>query len=302
VSLSGLVLPTPTLFDDDGQLDPDRNRRFIEGLVHDGVTRVFPLGSLGEFPIVDEGERSVLLRSVRDGAADGAELWVGVGAAATRQAVRHVQEAERLGAQGLIAVPPFYLRPTEASVADHFRALKRATSLPLFAYNIPGKVGYALAPALVRRLAEEGVLQGLKDTAGSIASVRAFLAALPTGFPVLPGDDGLASDAVRAGAAGAVMGTANVAPRLGLRLLEALRQEKTEEAKRLQALVDRLAAVLELGPFPSTGKFLAHHVRGAPDGYREPYGPLTDDERRAVLAGFAPLEASFEEFLREPLP
>jgi 4-hydroxy-tetrahydrodipicolinate synthase len=300
VTLSGLVVPTPTLFDPDGELDPVRNRHYASVLSRAGVGHLFPLGSLGEFPVLEEAERSLLVRGVREGVAGAADLWVGVGAPSTRRAVRQAVAAEEDGAAAVVAVPPYYLRPTEAAIADYYRAIRGATSLPLLAYNIPSKVGYALSPGLLRGLADGQVVNGLKDTAGSLESVRAFLKALPAGFPIFPGDDAVASAAIAEGAAGAVLGTANVAPRLGIRLVEALRHQQLDEAKRIQGVVDRLAEALARGPFPSAGKFLARYVRRADDGYRAPYVALTDDEERAVLAGYTPLAATLEEFLREP--
>jgi dihydrodipicolinate synthase/N-acetylneuraminate lyase len=299
VSLSGLVVPTPTLFDADGALDLDRNRRFHAGLLAAGIDHLFPLGSLGEFPSVEEEERDRLLGAVQSVLKGTADLWVGVGAPSTRLAVRRAKDAQDHGAAVMLAVPPFYLRPTEASILEYYRAIHQASPAPLLAYNIPAKVGYALSPALVHRLASEGTLAGVKDTAGSIVSVQSFLTGAPPGFAVFPGDDPLASAALAAGAAGAVMGLANIVPGLALALIRAARANATEEVLKHQAVIDRLAHVVAVGPFPSTGKYLAHHLRGAPDGYRSPYVELTDEEERAVTAAIAPLRAVLDPYLRE---
>jgi 4-hydroxy-tetrahydrodipicolinate synthase len=299
MSLQGLVVPTPTLFDGDGAFDPDRNRRFHEGIVAAGVDHLFPLGSLGEFPSVEEDERDRLLDLVQGTLKGSTDLWVGVGAPSTRLAVRRARCARDREAAVLLAVPPYYLRPTEAAIAEYYRAISKASAVPVLAYNIPAKVGYALTPSFVHALAREGTLVGIKDTAGSIESVRGFLKDAPAGFVVFPGDDPLAGSAIAAGAAGAVMGLANIAPGLGIALVKAALQKKPEEVAKHQAIVDRLAAVVAMGPFPSTGKYLAHHLRGAPDGYRLPYGPLTDDEEHAVIVALTPLKADLEPYLRE---
>ena len=297
--LGGLTVPTPTLFDTDGSVDRDRNRRFVDGICRAGVDHVFPLGSLGEFPSLDEPERATLLAGVFDGLRAPVDVWVGVGAPSTRRAVARSRAAADAGAKAVIAVPPYYLRPTEAAIADYYRAIARESPVPLLAYNIPSKVGYALSPALVHDLAREGVLAGIKDTAGSLDSVRGFLTGAPPGFAVVPGDDPLASAAIAAGAAGAVMGLANIVPKLPVELVRASGRPGDAGIPRLQGLVDRLAHAVSAGPFPSTGKFLAHTLRGAPDGYRDPYGALTDREERAVVAALAPLRAELEPFLRE---
>jgi 4-hydroxy-tetrahydrodipicolinate synthase len=295
--LEGLCVPLPTLFDDEGRLEAARNTEFARGLVAAGVRHLFALGSLGEFPSLSEEERSELLRSVADGLGSGAELWAGCGAPSTPQAVRFARAAEAAGAAVLVAVPPYYLRPTERAIERYYRELRRATSRPLLAYNIPSLVGYALAPELVHRLGREGVLAGVKDTAGSLASVASFLADAPPGFAILPGDDALAAQAIAAGAVGAIMGSANVLPRLALALVAGARSGRAVEAEARQAEVDGLLEVIRAGPFPATDKFLAEHLRGARVGYRSPYDPLAPEERTRVLAALEPRAAALRRWL-----
>lgn len=291
MEFAGLVVPTPTLFGVDGALSPEANGRFLRGLSDSGVPHLFVLGSLGEFPSVDEDERTVLVRTAIASLPDGTDVWVGVGAPATARAVRYAREAAAQGAAAVVAVPPYYLRPTDEAILSYYRAIHAATALPLFAYNIPTKVGYALSPELVHRLSRERVLTGIKDTAGAAESVHGFLDHAPTGFGVLPGDDVLARWAIQEGSVGAVMGTANVAPRLGLALVEAARRGDEPRATELQRLVERLSHVIGIGPFPSTVKFLAHRFREAPEGYRAPYEALTASEADRVAANMDALAA-----------
>ncbi|HKV89899.1 MAG TPA: dihydrodipicolinate synthase family protein [Thermoplasmata archaeon] len=287
--LSGLAVPVPTLFDEAGALDPGRNGAFVRALCTAGVEHVFLLGSLGEFPLVEESERKALVEVDVESLTGKSDAWVGVGAPSTRLAVRYATAAEEAGAAALIAVPPYYLHPTPASIAHYYRALRDATKVPLLAYNIPSLVGYPLDPVLVHRLARERILDGIKDTAGFLASVEGFLHGAPDGFPVLPGDDILAADAIAKGAKGAIMGSANIVPKLGVALVRAAAAHETARASELQLLVNRLVRALHAGPFPSTDKFLAEQAWGAKVGYRSPYEPLTAEEQRAVLAEFDPL-------------
>lgn len=291
MELAGLAVPTPTLFDANGDLDPARNAAFLEGLTAAGVDHLFVLGSVGEFASVSDPERSALLKAAEPALRARTDLWVGVGAPATRRAVAYAREAEAARADALVAVPPYYLRPTDSSIVAYYRTIHAAVGVPLLAYNIPSKVGYALSVEVVHRLAREGTVVGVKDTSGSMASLSGFLRGAPDGFTVFPGDDVLASRAVAAGASGAVMGTANVVPTLAVELVAAARSGDRGRAARLQEVVDRLASVVHEGPFPSTLKFLAHRWRGAPEGYRSPYDPLTPAEEERVLAAFHALDA-----------
>ena len=295
--LEGLSAPVPTLFDSEGAVDPKRNARFARELCDARVDHLFVLGSTGEFPSITPPERGPLIEAVVESATGTTDVWVGCGAPSTAQAVGFAKEAERLGADAIVAVPPYYLHPTVRAVDHYYRALREAVAVPLLAYNIPSLVGYAIPPSLVHTLARERVLSGLKDTGGSLESVTAFLTGAPEGLAIFPGDPPFASAAIERGAKGAVMAVANVVPKLCVELVATARRGDRTRARELQPLVDRLVAVAKSGPSPSTIKFLASHLRGAEVGYRAPYEPLTAEEQAAVLARLEPIRPLLQPFL-----
>ncbi len=299
MDLGGLVVPVPTLFGDDGTLDTGRNSKFARALSERRVEHLFVLGSLGEFPCVRNEERAKLIDTVVESVTGATDVWVGVGAPSTAEAVRFADQAEALGAAALVAVPPYYLRPTEAAVERYFRALADEASVPLLAYNIPSHVGYALSPDLVHRLARDRVLAGIKDTTDSLASLEGFLDDRPDGFAVLPGNDRFASAGIGRGAAGAVMGLGNLVPDLCGKLVRAARAADRATASEAQQLVDALAAVVDSGPFPSTVKLLAHRLRRAEVGYRAPFEALTPEEEARVLDRLRPLEKELAPYLTD---
>ena len=296
MTVEGLAVPTATHFDASGAIDSNANREFLVGLAGAGADHLFVLGSLGEFPSIEDDERAGLVRSASDALRGGTDLWIGVGAPTTSRAVRYTRAAQVASAAAVVAVPPYYLQPTEAAIASYYRAIHAECRVPLLAYNIPAKVGYALRPEMVHRLARQGVIQGIKDTAGSPASLLAFLTGAPPEFAVLPGDDSLVRWAIGQGSPGAVMGTANIAPKLGVSLVRAARSGDRDRVEALQGLVDRLEHAVRIGPFPSTVKFLAHRFRGTPHGYRSPYDALTPAEAEQVLAAFRMLEGELAPF------
>ena len=213
------------------------------------------------------------------------------------QAIAFAQEAERYGAAALVAVPPYYLHPSLAAIDRYYRAIAKAVTRPLLAYNNPGLVGYALAPSLVHTLAREGVLAGMKDTSGSLESVAAFLTGAPEGFAVFPGDPPLASAAIERGAKGAVMAVANVVPKLCQELVTAARHGDRTRSRELQPLVDRLVEASKAGPSPSSIKFLTARLTGVEVGYRAPYEALTREEEDAVLSRVDPIRSDLAPFL-----
>jgi 4-hydroxy-tetrahydrodipicolinate synthase len=297
MSLEGLAVPVLTLFDSLGAVDPDRNGRFARRLSETPVDHLFVLGSTGEFPSVTPTERGPLIEAVVRSTTGKTDVWVGCGAPSTAQAVAFAQEAERIGASALVAVPPYYLHPTALAIDHYYRAIRKAVTVPLLAYNNPALVGYALAPSLLHALGREGVLAGMKDTSGSLASVRAFLHGAPESFGVLPGDPPLASASIERGAKGAVMAVANVVPKLCSELVTAARRGDRGRSQELQSLVDRLVEATKAGPSPSTVKFLAARLGGVEVGYRAPYEPLTPEEEAAVLARVEPIRPLLAPFL-----
>jgi 4-hydroxy-tetrahydrodipicolinate synthase len=295
--LEGLSVPVPTLFDAKGAVDLGRNSRFARDLSAVHVDHLFLLGSTGEFPSITPTERGPLIEVVVESTTGTTDVWVGCGAPSTAQAVAFAEEAERIGAAALVAVPPYYLHPSLSAIDHYYRALRKAVTVPLLAYNNPSLVGYALPPSLLHALARDGVLAGMKDTSGSLDSVTAFLRGAPEGFAVFPGDPPLAASAIERGAKGAVMAVANVVPKLCLELVTAARRGDRARTPELQSLVDRLVEATKAGPSPSTIKFLAAHLRGAEVGYRAPYEPLTPVEEAAVLARLEPLRTLLAPFL-----
>ena len=137
----GLSVPIPTLFADDGALDTGRNAKFARTLSEVKVDHLFLLGSLGEFPSVEDNERPRLLENVIESTVGPADVWVGCGAPSTRRAVAFAEDAEGMGATAVVAVPPYYLHPVRSAIERYYRAIHAAVSIPLYAYNIPSLVG-----------------------------------------------------------------------------------------------------------------------------------------------------------------
>ncbi|HTX62031.1 MAG TPA: dihydrodipicolinate synthase family protein [Acidimicrobiales bacterium] len=295
--LTGLSVPIPTLFADDGALDTGRNAKFARSVSEAKVDHLFVLGSLGEFPSVEDAERRRLLEVVIESTVGPADVWVGCGAPSTRQAIAYAEDAEGQGATAVVAVPPYYLHPSLPAVERYYRAIRASVSIPLLAYNIPSLVGYPLPPELVHRLARDGVIAGVKDTAGSLESVTSFLTGAPDGFVVMPGDDMLAGEAIRRGAAGAVMGMGNLVPRLCVELVRAARAGETDRVTECQTLVNELVVVSHLAPFPAVDKFAAAVLWGAEVGYRAPYEPLSEEDQAQVRARLGALRPRLQPFL-----
>jgi 4-hydroxy-tetrahydrodipicolinate synthase len=208
-------------------------------------------------------------------------LYGNVGCITTRDTIRLAVQAEAEGVDVLVVITPYYLKPSEDELVEHFVDVCRAVRSPVVAYNIPERTGVELTPAVVARIAARCEnFAGLKDSGGKLDRVPEYVAAgNGRPFAVFMGRDHMILKGLELGCAGAVTACANVAPRLFVDLYRAFRDARLEDAARLQALVDPLRQAFGLHTFPSVVK-AAMAMTGMPAGpCRRPVGPMPEAAR-----------------------
>jgi 4-hydroxy-tetrahydrodipicolinate synthase len=191
-----------TPFDDDGQLDVDGAVQLARWLVDNGNDGLLLAGTTGEAPVLSDEEKIQLWRAVRD--AVSVPVIAGSGTNSTEHSVELTRAAAQAGADAVLAVTPYYNRPSQAGIEAHFRAIAEASSLPVIAYDIPKRTGRELKTSTLLKLANEGVLAGVKDAAGSPAATASLIAQAPAGFEVYSGDDSLTLPLLAVGAVGVI--------------------------------------------------------------------------------------------------
>jgi 4-hydroxy-tetrahydrodipicolinate synthase len=250
--LTGVVPPLCTPLTPDGDVDERGLRELTEHLIDAGVQALFALGSTGEAAYLDDAQRATALRATVAAAAGRVPVLAGVIDMTTARVLRHAEVAAAEGADAIVATAPFYTRTHPVEIAEHFRRIRAAVPLPLFAYDIPVAVHSKLDTSTVLGLAEEGTLAGLKDSSGEEASLRRLLVAarerVPEGFSVLTGSELVVDGALLAGAHGVVPGLGNVDPEGYLRLYGHARAGRWREAAEEQDRLVRLFALVEAGP------------------------------------------------------
>ncbi|WP_369216343.1 dihydrodipicolinate synthase family protein [Streptomyces flavofungini] len=262
--LRGVVPPVCTPLDHRGDIDTASLARLVEHLIAGGVHGLFALGSTSEVAYLTDAQRATALKTVVDTAAGRVPVLAGVIDTTTARVVEHARAAADLGADALVATAPFYTRTHPAEIAGHFRRLRASVDLPLFAYDIPVAVHSKLDPALVRALAEDGTLAGLKDSSGDEGGLRRLLVELggrggrtqgpAPAFSVLTGSELTVDAALLAGADGVVPGIGNVDPAGYVRLYEAARAgDWTLAAKEQERLVG-LFTMVDVGPEADMGR------------------------------------------------
>ncbi|MFH1532340.1 MAG: 4-hydroxy-tetrahydrodipicolinate synthase [Pseudomonadota bacterium] len=204
------ALPTPFL---DGALDLDGLRRIIEHVRAGGVDGLLACGTTGETPTLSAAEwRAVVEATVA--AAGDLPVIVGTGTNSTASTVEQTRQAADLGAAGALVVVPYYNKPTQAGMLNHFELVAAASDLPIILYNIPGRTGVNMEPATVIALSRIPNIRGIKEASGSLDQASAIAAGADDGFSLLSGDDSLTLPLLAVGARGVISTSAAAAPAL----------------------------------------------------------------------------------------
>jgi 4-hydroxy-tetrahydrodipicolinate synthase len=208
--LTGVWMPLVTPFKD-GAVDLVSYRRLIEHYVARGVSALFPLGTTGEAPTLDEEESDAIVAATVEAAAGRLPVFVGVGGNDTRKVIKTIKGLERFEFAGIVSVCPYYSRPSQDGMRQHFAAIADATDRQIVIYNIPYRTSVNLANDTLLRLAEHRNIVGVKDSSGSIAQSLELLAMKPAGFSVLTGEDALYFTMLCNGADGGILAAAHLA-------------------------------------------------------------------------------------------
>ena len=207
--LRGLWLPLVTPFKD-GAVDFASYERLVEHFIAQGVDALFPLGTTGESPTLDDDESEALIERTLAVARGRVPVFAGVGGNATRKVEKTLKRLERLAFDGIVSVCPYYNRPSQDGMIAHFRAIAAATDREVVIYNIPYRTSVNLSNDSLLELAEVPNIVGVKDSSGSIAQSLELLSAKPAGFAVLTGEDALYFTMMANGADGGILAASHL--------------------------------------------------------------------------------------------
>ena len=218
-----------------GQVDYEAFKALIEAQIAGGVDGIVPMGTTGESPTVTTEEHLEVIRVCVETVAGRCQVIAGTGANCTAEAIELTKAAAAMGADGTLQVCPYYNKPNQEGVYQHFKAIAEATNLPIMLYSIPGRSGIEIAVDTVARLAADcPTIVAIKEAGGSVERVNQLVQALPEGFAVLSGDDGLTVPFISCGAVGLVSVTSNVAPAEMKALVDAAMSGDGKKALELQ--------------------------------------------------------------------
>ena len=219
-----------------GALDETTLERLIRLQIKGGVDGIVPVGTTGESPTVDCEEHLKIIALTVKGVAGRGKVLAGTGANSTSEAVYLTRAAEKIGADGSLQVAPYYNKPSPEGLFQHFRAIARATKLPIVLYSIPGRCGVEIGVETVRRLAAECKnIVGIKEAGGSCDRVSQLRAALGPKFTIMSGDDSLTLPFMAVGAQGVISVASNIIPRGVSQLVGAFARGDVKKASQLHA-------------------------------------------------------------------
>ena len=279
---SGSIVALVTPMQADGTVDHGALERLVDFHVSNGTNAIVAVGTTGESPTLSVEEHIEVVKRVVARAAKRIPVIAGTGANSTREAIELTQLAKDVGADACLSVTPYYNKPTQEGLYQHFKAIAEAVSVPILLYNVPGRTACDLKPDTVQRLAEFSNIVGLKE-APSLERNRELLARVGGRLALFSGDDDLACESVLAGFQGVISVTANIAPRQVRAVIDAALAGKKDEARKLDQKLQPLhkAMFLESNPIPV--KWAAARLGLIPDGLRLPLVPLSRHLHGQVL-------------------
>jgi 4-hydroxy-tetrahydrodipicolinate synthase len=250
-ALAGFMTALPTPFSDDC-IDEESFEALCEWQIEQGVSALVVNGTTGEAPTLTLAEQRRQIRLAVEVATGRVPVIAGAGSNATAHSIELAQQAEAVGAAGLLVVTPYYNRPSQEGLFQHFAAIHGRTGLPILLYDVPARTGCTIAVDTLRRLAELPRIAGLKDATGDIDRIPRLRHLLGEEFRLFTGDDSAALGCLMRGGDGCISVVSNVAPRTCVQLDAAWRQGERAEARLLARTLAPLTAALfsESNPVP----------------------------------------------------
>ena len=237
-----------------GKVDEKRLAELIEWQIRSGTHGIFPCGTTGESATLSHEEHTQVVKLVVDIVKKRVPVVAGSGSNSTAEAIRLTREAQEVGADGVVMISPYYNRPTQEGIYQHYRAVAQAVpGFPIVFYNIPGRTGSNIEPSTMARLAEIDNIVGVKEAAGSIDQVLNIITACGDKLAVFSGEDSLTFSMMSLGGKGVLSTAANVAPREMADLANAGLAKQWDRAAQMQLKLIPLirALFLETNPIPA---------------------------------------------------
>jgi len=280
----GTALVTP--FNEDLSIDERSLRRFVEFQISEGIDFLVPCGTTGESATLGDDEQRRVIQIVVEESGGRVPVIAGAGSNDTAHVIKLARQCERLGISALLSVSPYYNKPTQEGLYQHFKAIAESTSLQIIVYNVPPRTNVNILPDTIARLAELPNIIGVKEASGNISQVAEIITRVPAKFKVLSGDDSIALPLIALGGVGLISVASNEAPGKMAALVKACLSNKWDEARTLNRELFALMKVNFIETSPGPVKAALAMMGKIKEAYRLPMVPVkpeTKEKLRAVL-------------------
>ncbi|MEP7343194.1 MAG: 4-hydroxy-tetrahydrodipicolinate synthase [Acidobacteriota bacterium] len=273
----GTAIITP--FKSDESLDEAALRRFIEFQVAGGVDFLVACGTTGESVTMSEDEQARVVELTVESVDGRIPVVAGAGGYNTREVIKKIHRYEHLGADAILSVTPYYNKPTQEGLYQHYRVIAEATALPIILYNVPGRTGCNMEPETVLRLTRIKNIVGTKEASGNISQIAEIASLVDETFKIFAGDDSVVLPVAALGGAGVISVASNLLPRLVSDLCHASIEGRWDEARKLNRQLTPIfkAMFIESNPVPvKTALAMTGMIE---EVYRLPMAPMSKTNR-----------------------
>ena len=273
--ITGSIVALITPMHEDGSVDYDTLRSLMDWHIAEGTDCIGVVGTTGESPTVSVEEHCEIIRVAVEHARGRVPVMAGAGGNSTREAIELTRYAQKVGADCSLSVVPYYNKPSQEGIYQHFKAIAEAVDLPLVLYNVPGRTVADMQPETTLRLAQLPGIVAVKEATGNIERAAWLIKHAPPGFSIYSGDDPTAIALMLLGGHGNVSVTANVAPRLMHELCVAAMEGRVREATEIHMRLLPLHKHLFTEPSPAPTKWALAQLGRCRNTLRLPLMPLT---------------------------
>ncbi|RDD70232.1 4-hydroxy-tetrahydrodipicolinate synthase [Paracoccus versutus] len=289
MKLQGVMPALVTPFDAAGKIDFAAFEKLLTNLREAGVSGWVPCGSSGEYNFMSDEERDSVLKFVKDFAKPGEILIAGTNAPSTAGVIANTLRAKEMGYDAVLLATPFYTKPTQAELIQHFQTVLDATDMPIVLYSYPDKDGIELGWEVLDALADDPRIIGIKESSGSLQRAIGIATRYKDRIQLVSGSDDIALDFMFWGADAWICGPANCMARAVCDLDRSYRSGDLDKAREQMATLYTAMNILESGKFVQKLKY-GCEIQGMPVGEcRAPLGPLTDQEKADFRAAMEPI-------------
>ncbi|MDR1814201.1 MAG: 4-hydroxy-tetrahydrodipicolinate synthase [Tannerella sp.] len=287
IDLRGMGVALITPFKEDESIDYEALIRMIDHLIENGTDYIVALGSTGETPTLSEEEKKEITRIVVERVRRRIPIVLGVGGNCTRNVVHQLEHTDLKGVDAILSVVPFYNKPSQEGIYQHFKTISAVSPLPIVLYNVPGRTGMNMTPQTTLRLAREcNNITAIKEASGNITQMDDIIKNKPADFQVISGDDGITFPLIALGAVGVISVIGNAFPREFSRMVRLALEGDYTNARVIHSRFAELFELLFVDGNPAGVKSMLHMMGFIENKLRLPLVPTripTFEKIREVL-------------------